>query len=95
MFDKAKQLGDLMKMRQQAVELQKKLAVIMKTVTRGKVTVRVSGDQRIQYIEVDGVERKDIAEAVNEAMKEVQKDAAKKMMEEGGGLGGLLSNIGK
>ena len=36
-----------------------------------------------------------IKDAINDAMKEVQKEAARKMMEEGGGLSGLLGGLGK
>lgn len=93
MFDKVKQAGDLLKMRQQAQVLQKKLAEVTKTITKGNITVKVSADQKVQYLTVDGVERKDIVEAINEAMKEVQKDAAKKMIEDGGGIGNLLKGL--
>ncbi|KKP33933.1 MAG: hypothetical protein UR20_C0005G0019 [Candidatus Woesebacteria bacterium GW2011_GWE2_31_6] len=38
---------------------------------------------------------KELVELINEAMKKVQKEAAKKMMEMGGGLSGLLGGMGK
>lgn len=90
MFDKLKQLKNLNDMRSKAMALQKELAKITKTYDKGGVKVRVTGDQKIDYLEVDGSERSDIAEVINNAMKDVQKDAAKKMMEMGGGLSGLL-----
>jgi DNA-binding protein YbaB len=95
MFDKFKQAGDLLKLRSQAMELQKQLDTIIVTHQKGNVRVKVTGSQKIDYIEVDGVGRDDIKDAVNDAMKEVQKEAAKKMMEEGGGLTGLLGGLGK
>lgn len=93
MFDKIKQLGDLAKMRQQAMALQKELEKITETVERGDVVVSVSGDQKVRYIKINGEERKDLTDLLNDAMKKVQKEAAKKMMEMGGGLSGLLGGM--
>ncbi len=93
MFDKAKQLNELRKMRSQAMELQKKLKEVKETVTVRDIEVRAIGDQTLDMIKIDGEERKDIVEAVNKALKEVQKKAAKKMMDEGGGLSGLLKGF--
>lgn len=93
MFDKIKQLGDLAKMRQQAMALQKELEKITETVEKGDITVSVSGDQKVRYIKINGEERKDLTDLLNEAMKKVQKEAAKKMMEMGGGLSGLLGGM--
>ncbi len=93
MFDKIKQLGNLAKMRQQAMTLQKELEKITETVEKGEIIVSVSGDQKVRYIKINGEERKDLTDALNEAMKKVQKEAAKKMMEMGGGLSGLLGGM--
>ena len=91
-FDKLKQLGQLNKMRQQAKELQKQLEAEEETYEKGDVRLKVNGAQQIVYFELDGEERRDIKDAINEAMKSVQKKAAKKMLEMGGGLGGLFGN---
>jgi DNA-binding protein YbaB len=91
-FDKIKQLNDLRKMRSQAQVLQKELEKVKETVEDDDVQVTVTGDQKIVSLKIDGEERKDIVDTVNKAMKEVQKKAAKKMMEMGGGLSGLLGN---
>ncbi len=93
MFDKFKQVGNLMKMRSEAQKLQKELETITKTVEKNGWIVSVSGDQKIRYIKKDGEDQKDLQDAINEAMKEVQKEAAKKMMEMGGGLTGLLGKM--
>lgn len=95
MFDKFKQLGELNKMRQQANALQKELEKIIKTIEKKGWSVSVTGDQKIRYIKKDGEDLKDLVDLINEAMKKVQKEAAKKMMEMGGGLSGLLGNLGK
>lgn len=86
-FDKIKQLNQ---MRQQAKELQKQLQQVTHTEESGGIKIRVTGDQKIEYLEIDGEEAKKLLETINKAMKEVQKKAAKKMMEMGGGLSGLL-----
>ncbi len=93
MFDKFKQLGELAKMRSQAQKLQKELEKIVKTVEKNGNTVSISGDQKIRYIKRNGEDLEDLTNLINEAMKDIQKDAAKKMMEMGGGLSGLLGNM--
>ena len=82
-------------MRRQAQALQKELEKISETVEKGSWAVSVSGDQKIRYIKKGEEDLKDLTDAINEAMKKVQKEAAKKMMEMGGGLSGLLGNLGK
>ena len=77
-------------MRQQAKKLQDELSQIKHVEDKGKVRVKVTGDQKIDFIEIDGEERSDVKDVVNKAFKEIQKEAAKKMMEMGGGLKGLL-----
>lgn len=93
MFDKIKQLNELRKMRSQAMELQKELEKIRESEERNGMKVVVSGDQKVQYIEINGEERKDLVDLINDAMKKVQKEAAKKMLEMGGGLSGLLGKM--
>lgn len=93
MFDKFKQLGQLNDMRKKAQELQKELEKIIQTVEKGGWQVSVTGDQKIRYIKKDGEDMKELVDLINDAMKKVQKDAAKKMMEMGGGLGGLLGGL--
>lgn len=90
MFDK---VGKLMKMRSEAQKLQKELEKIIQTYEKGNVKLKINGAQQIDYVEIDGVERKDVKDALNEAMKKVQKESAKKMMEMGGGLSGLLGGM--
>ena len=97
MFDKLRQLNELRKMRSSAMALQKELEKITETVEKDGWTVSVTGDQKIRYIkrtEDDGeADLEKLAEVINEAMKNVQKESAKKMMEMGGGLTGLLGKF--
>jgi DNA-binding protein YbaB len=93
MFDKFNQLKDLAKMQRQAKELQKELEKIIETVEKHGYSVSVTGDQKIRYIKKDGEDMKELTDLINEAMKKVQKESAKKMMEMGGGLSGLLGGL--
>ncbi|MEK7550363.1 MAG: YbaB/EbfC family nucleoid-associated protein [Patescibacteria group bacterium] len=95
MFDKFKQLKELAQMRSKAMALQKELEKIVETVEKRGWLVSVTGDQKIRYIKRDGEDLNDLVDAINEAMKKVQKESAKKMMEMGGGLSGLLGGLGK
>ena len=92
-FDKFKQLGELNKMRSQAKELQRELAEIKETYEKGDYRIGVTGDQKITFIQIDGEDQDKLVKAINEAMKSIQKKAAKKMMEMGGGLSGLFDGM--
>ena len=93
MFDKFKQAGNLLKLRQQAKQLQAELEKIEHSEESGRYKVKVNGTQNIVWLEVDGEETMDLKNLINHAMKEVQKKSAKKMMEMGGGLGNLLGGM--
>jgi DNA-binding protein YbaB len=93
MFDKFKQLGQLNEMRKKAQELQKELEKIIETMEKHGYSVSVTGDQKIRYIKKDGEDLTELTDLINEAMKRVQKESAKKMMEMGGGLSGLLGGM--
>jgi len=80
-------------MRNEAMALQKELKNITESVEERGVKVIVTADQRVAYVSIDGEERRDVVEALNKAFKEVQKKAAKKMMEMGGGLSSLLGKM--
>ena len=86
LMDNLKQLGDLKKMRDQAMEVQKKLAQIKITVEHKGVTVVMTGDQKVQSIAGEMTPEK-VTEAVNEALKQSQKVAADEMKSLMGGIG--------
>jgi len=90
MFDKVKQLGELKKMRDQAVKIQKELKKEKIEIEEAGVKVVVSGNQEIQLLEVDGEEEERIKRTVNQALKKSQKVAAKRLQQMSGGLKGLL-----
>lgn len=85
-MDNLKQLGDLKKMRDQAMEVQKRLAGIKITIEHKGVTVVMTADQKLQSISGDPDFGK-ITEAVNEALKQSQKVAADEMKGLMGGMG--------
>ncbi len=91
-LDKIGQGRDLLKMRSEALAMQKKLKLITHTAKKDSDLVKVTGDQKIEYMEVDGEPRPELVKLINEALDQVQKDAAKKMMEEGG-LSSLLKGF--
>ncbi len=95
MFDKIKQGQQLLKMRSQAMQLKKKLEEISHSEEDGNNMVRVNGAGEVIYLKINAEERKDLVDLINKAVKNVQKEAAKKMMDEGGGLSGLLGGLGQ
>jgi len=90
MFNKLQQGKQLLKLRQQAKELQRQLEEIKHVEESKDIKVKVDGSQKLIYLKVDGQERDDIVNVINKATKAVQKKAAKKMMESGGGFPGLF-----
>lgn len=84
-MDNLSKLGDLKKMRDSAMEVQKKLAGIKITVEHQGVTVVMTADQKIASISGDRDFNK-ITEAVNEGLKQSQKVAAEEMKPMMGGL---------
>lgn len=94
MFDKLKQLGELKKMRDQAVAIQRQLAQEVIEVNENGVRVIISGDQKLQSLDVDGMANQRVVEVVNKAIKKSQEMAARKLQEMSGGLTGMLKNFG-
>jgi DNA-binding protein YbaB len=84
------QLGDLKKMRDQAMQIQRELQAEEVSVDKNGVQILITGDQKIKDIRVNGRSDNDVKEAVNEAVKKSQEVAAKKLATMQGGLSGLL-----
>lgn len=76
MFDKIKELNEL---RKQAQKMQDMLKEEMIIVEKGKVKIKIRGDMEVEWVEVDGEQKKELAQAFNAAIKESQKVAAQKM----------------
>lgn len=90
MFNPLKQAGELKKLRDEAKKIERELEQIEVREEKNGIKVTVSGNMKVLSVEVDGEDRSDIAEVLNDAMKEAQKKAAMKMQQLGGGLKGLL-----
>ena len=89
-FNPFGQLGELKKMRDQAMKIQKELQSEEMWVEKNGVEILISGDQKVREIKTNGRSDNDIKEAINEAVKKSQEIAAKKLSQMEGGLGGLL-----
>jgi hypothetical protein len=94
MFNPLGQLGEIKKMRDQAMAIQRQLQQEIVEVSKRGVYVKISGDQKIIEIKSNDKSDDDIREAVNEAIKKSQEVAAKKLSSMTGGLGGLGSLLG-
>jgi len=84
------QLGELKKMRDQAMQIQRMLGAKELTVEKNGVKIIITGDQKLKELSTNGKSDKDILEAVNEAVKKSQEVAAKELQHMSGGLSGLL-----
>jgi len=82
MFDKAKMLA-------QAFKIKKALESEVTELEENGIIIKVSGDQKVKFLSVNGSENKLLVEAINKVMKKSQESAAKKMQDMGG-LEGLL-----
>lgn len=90
MFNPFQGLGDLKKMRDEAMKIQRELQAEEIKVDKNGVNIIITGDQKIKTLVTNGKSDENIKEAINEAVKKSQEVAAKKLQQMGGGLGGLL-----
>jgi len=82
MFDKAKMIA-------QAFKLKKAVEAEVIEYEEAGIIIKISGDQKIKFLSINGVENKILIEVINKALKKSQEAAAKKMKDMGG-LEGLL-----
>lgn len=94
MFDKVKQLGQLKKMRDQAMAIQKQLAQEEIVIEEDNIKIVITGDQKLKSMEIDGMTNERVLELINKAIKRSQEVAARKLSEMSGGLSGLLKGQG-
>jgi DNA-binding protein YbaB len=82
MFDKARMVS-------QAYKLKKAIESESLEIEEAGIKVTVSGDQKIKFLSVNGVENKILLDTINKALKKSQEMAAKRMKDMGG-LEGLF-----
>jgi DNA-binding protein YbaB len=76
MFDKIKELNRL---KQTQSRLKKQMEEIFATKEKGNVRVVVRGDKKIQKLEIDGEDRKDLRDLINDVFGDVDKKVEKQM----------------
>jgi len=98
MFDKfqqmGQQVGQLKKIRDQAVQMQKQLQAEVIEVEESGIRVVMTGDQKVETVTIDGKYEERLVKVLNDAIKKSQQVAAKKLQEMSGGLKGLLGGMG-
>ena len=94
MFNPLGQIGELKKMRDQAMQIQRLLQSKVISVDKKNVHIEITGDQKIKEIQINGASDNDVKDAINEAIKKSQEIAAKELQSMRGGLGGLLGGMG-
>ena len=92
-FNPFGQLGEMKKMRDQAMQMQRELQAEIVEVSKRGVYVKITGDQKIIELKSNDKSDDDIREAINEAVKKSQEVAAKKMQSMMGGMGGLAGML--
>lgn len=95
MMNPFKQFGEIKKMRDQAMAIQRELQQEEVVVEKRGVRVVMMGDQKIKILQTNGKSDEDVREAINEAIKKSQEVAAKKLQQMTGGMGGLSGLLGK
>ncbi|MDO8515470.1 MAG: YbaB/EbfC family nucleoid-associated protein [bacterium] len=83
MFDGLKQLGDLNQMRQQAMQIQQKLAgervEVVKQTARGLLKIILTGDQKVVEVSFDGVRDYELEAALSDVVYKSQMVAASQL----------------
>lgn len=88
MLDKIKAVHKIKKMQS---DIQSQLKEIYHEEEKGTMKVLVRGDKYIESFELNGEERKDIKDLINDAIKKVDKKTEKRMR---GQAGDLMSMFG-
>jgi DNA-binding protein YbaB len=78
----------------EARKIQKQMSKRKIEVIEDGVKVVMTGDYKVQELEIDGTSNLRLQKALNKAFKKLQKEMAKQMVEDGD-LGSLLKGFGK
>ena len=77
-------------MRDEALRIQRELAAEKIEIEEDDIKIVVSGDQKVQSLEIQGEAQSRLIEVLNKALKRSQEVAARKVQQMSGGLSGLL-----
>ncbi len=69
----------IFKLKKAQSAMQKELSQVFSTIEKKGYKVVVRGDKRIETIEIDGDENKELRDIINDALKDVQKKSEKKL----------------
>lgn len=78
-------LGDINKLRQQAMQMQKSLSGQQIVLEESGVKVVITGDQKILELEIQGLSNQVLNDVLNKAIRKSQELAAKELMNISGG----------
>ena len=78
---------EIYKLKKAQSQMQKQLEAIFATEEKRGVKVVVRGDRKVEKIEIDGEEQRDLKDLINSAMKQVNKKAEKQLRGQLGDLG--------
>ena len=84
--DAIKGLGDINKLLQQAMTMQKNLSAQVITVDENGVNIEIRGDQRILKLEIQGIANEVLNDVLNKAIRKSQELAAQELMKVSGGM---------
>ena len=76
-------------MMMQALKLKKAVESEVVELSENGIDIKVSGDQKVKFLSINGVENKILVEVINKCLKKSQETAAKKVQNMGG-LEGLF-----
>ncbi len=92
--DTFNKLGDINKLRQQAMQMQKNLSGQQITIEENGVKIVITGDQRIVELSIQGISNEVLNDVLNKAIRKSQELAAKELMNISGGMGGMMGGGG-
>jgi len=71
-------------------DLKREIEAEQLEVEKNGVRIIIAGDQKIKKLETNDASDEDVKDAINDAIKQSQETAAKKLQQMEGGLAGLL-----
>lgn len=89
----AKMLGISDKQMIEMEAMQKEISAIEYRHEEDGIVVKMSGDMKIVFLEINGESREDVKKVINKTHDKLQQELARKMMSMGGGLGGMLGKM--